>query len=426
MNNSGDEEGASMNGKEADSAVIDDIGTEKKASKNARVDSQADTQLGESPDMDDTSGEGSDTAVKSTSKKRRAPLILIVLVLILCCAAAAGWYVTKQFGDSSNDVVVEPPIAPVAPAPPPVQQIVVQEPYVDPELEARIAKMSQELTSLRGQIAQQNTQQSSLQTSVSNAARQTESQLLSLANRITEANATESGDWILAEAEYLLRIANQRLVTSQDINGAIEMMRTADDILRELAYPELTEVRRQLVADITRLDLIQPIDREGIYFTLDALRPAIDALVVSDIERLEATPTEMSALEGVGKYWEKLKQALSPYVVVKSDGGKRTYLISNEQDALIKSQIQLDVRQAQLAMVSGRQAIYTSALNDAAEHVRLTYGEEPAAQALMKKMSEYASRSISQDSIDINESVRVLGKALDKMTAAASERAGAR
>jgi len=387
-------------------ANMDDAAVAKDTEAGASDES---TPKADHVDADQNSGsDDTKTGKPKKSKKGLLVVLLLIVVLLVCGAMFGGWYFlsqkpveqVQQPANNTPQVVVEP------------------KPDVTEIFEARIAELTQELDAVRRQVVQTNQQQSSVVAKVGDAQRQTESQLLSLARRITEANATESGDWILAEADYLLRIANQRLVTSQDISGAIEMMRKADNILLELAYPELTEARRQLVADITRLELIQPIDREGIYFALDALRPAISELSSSDIERLEVSESEVKDVQSIWRYWEKLKHALSPYIVVKSDAGERKYLVSDDQDALIKAQIHLDVRQAQLAMMSGREAVYQSALERAIETVELNYGTASNAQSMMKILKGYANRSVSQESLDINQSVRTLGRVLDSLSSA--------
>ena len=44
---------------------------------------------------------------------------------------------------------------------------------------------------------------------------------------------TTSQDWLMAEVEYLLRLANQRVLMERDPQGAIALLRAADDIVRD-------------------------------------------------------------------------------------------------------------------------------------------------------------------------------------------------
>ena len=203
-----------------------------------------DVSLGESAD---STQQDKDVEEPAKPKKKgglgKAILFLLVLLLILG-AAAGGWYyaqeqVRLQQGDSSAQVQV------------------VSDQLVG--LEGQIANLEGQIGSLQDQLATQSTRQANVEASLQTSSNQTEAQLLSLAQRVSQSETTATGDWELAEAEYLLRIANQHLATSHDVGGALEMMGAADTILKELAYPELTQARRELVSDITRLSNIQPL-----------------------------------------------------------------------------------------------------------------------------------------------------------------------
>ena len=320
-----------------------------------------DVSLGESAD---STQQDKDVEEPAKPKKKgglgKAILFLLVLLLILG-AAAGGWYyaqeqVRLQQGDSSAQVQV------------------VSDQLVG--LEGQIANLEGQIGSLQDQLATQSTRQANVEASLQTSSNQTEAQLLSLAQRVSQSETTATGDWELAEAEYLLRIANQHLATSHDVGGALEMMGAADTILKELAYPELTQARRELVSDITRLSNIQPVDYEGIYFALDALLPVISGLSGFRVEELTGSDLVSSDIEGsdeskIDKYWSVIIDALSPYLVINSSSASSgsEYLLSGEQEALAKSEIQLFVRQAQLAMLAGVEEVFKQALSLSLIHI---------------------------------------------------------
>ena len=111
------------------------------------------------------------------------------------------------------------------------------------QLEQRLSQGSNDhsgrLQGLEGTLREQQQRLSEQQRQIDHNARQ----LLDAGNRTRT-------DWLLAEAEYLLRIANQRLLIEQDIRGALAALNAADQVLRETddvgAYP----VREQLAREI--------------------------------------------------------------------------------------------------------------------------------------------------------------------------------
>ena len=367
-----------------------------------------DVSLGESAD---STQQDKDVEEPAKPKKKgglgKAILFLLVLLLILG-AAAGGWYyaqeqVRLQQGDSSAQVQV------------------VSDQLVG--LEGQIANLEGQIGSLQDQLATQSTRQANVEASLQTSSNQTEAQLLSLAQRVSQSETTATGDWELAEAEYLLRIANQHLATSHDVGGALEMMGAADTILKELAYPELTQARRELVSDITRLSNIQPVDYEGIYFALDALLPVISGLSGFRVEELTGSDLVSSDIEGsdeskIDKYWSVIIDALSPYLVINSSSASSgsEYLLSGEQEALAKSEIQLFVRQAQLAMLAGEEEVFKQALSSAGSRISEVFSEDDGAASLISIIRDYSERDISSESVDISRSIRAVEAVVDQLT----------
>lgn len=69
--------------------------------------------------------------------------------------------------------------------------------------------------------------------------------------------------WILAEVEYLMRLAIVRLRLMRDIRGATEALTTADQRLHDLADPSVLKVREILAREITALKSMSVPDIHG-------------------------------------------------------------------------------------------------------------------------------------------------------------------
>ena len=76
-------------------------------------------------------------------------------------------------------------------------------------------------------------------------------------------NRDQSG-WVLAEVEYLLRLAVVRLRLMHDIKGSIEALIVADTRLGDLADPAMLEVREILANEVTALKSLATPDVEGV------------------------------------------------------------------------------------------------------------------------------------------------------------------
>lgn len=85
-------------------------------------------------------------------------------------------------------------------------------------------------------------------------------------------------DWILAEVEYLLLAADQRLHLERDVKTGLAAMRAADQRLRDLARPKLKPVREHLIKDMNELLAVAPVDLTGLSLYLADLIARVDRL----------------------------------------------------------------------------------------------------------------------------------------------------
>ena len=84
--------------------------------------------------------------------------------------------------------------------------------------------------------------------------------------------------WVLAEIEYLMHIAMQRLQIESDYHAAIAAMKAADQRLEELADPALLPLRQQVSADIARLQTAPRVDLASMSLQLVNLATRVQRL----------------------------------------------------------------------------------------------------------------------------------------------------
>src|SRR5690606_21247593 len=96
--------------------------------------------------------------------------------------------------------------------------------------------------------------------------------------RLQGLSSTSREDWLLAEAEYLLRLANQRVLIEHSPSSADGLLTQADEILKNLDDPDLFSLRQAIAKDLASLRLIKEVDHEGLYFSIKALTEQIELL----------------------------------------------------------------------------------------------------------------------------------------------------
>ena len=77
-----------------------------------------------------------------------------------------------------------------------------------------------------------------------------------VAEELAKAQVDTRSSYVLAEAEYLLKLADQRLLIERNPETATNLMRTAQGLLAQLEDGRLLTVREQLAQDIQLLSAI--------------------------------------------------------------------------------------------------------------------------------------------------------------------------
>ena len=233
--------------------------------------------------------------------------------------------------------------------------------------------------------------------------------------KLADLGARSRTDWLLAEAEYLMHLANQRLNLEQDINSAEAMLTSADKIIAEINDPGLTDIRQALANEVVSLQQISHLDYQGLYLKLDALMTSLDRLKQTSFLRdnspnlSEKTKTETpeqtnQALAIWNSIWNDLKQAVS----IRRLDQPVEPLLAPEQDYYLKQNLRLMLEQASLALIDKNTVIYQSSLNKALTWLTRYFSQDDKqVLELQKSLATLSTFSIDQTLPDISKSLRL-------------------
>ena len=231
--------------------------------------------------------------------------------------------------------------------------------------------------------------------------------------KLQSLTTTDRGDWLLAEVEYLLRLANQRLMMGEDAASAMRLLEAADKIIKELDEPALYPVRKVLAEEIAALKVAGTLDKEGLYLQLAAVagqaarlrlyqRPEFETATV------DATPAgdwQQKLGSGFAAAWEKL----SSYIKIHKRDQKYQPVLAPEYEAAVRQNVQLMFEQAQLALLSGKQKIYADSLAKASRWLRDYYiVDMDATVAVAEQIDTLQKENIVAELPDISRSLREL------------------
>ncbi|TDO96484.1 uroporphyrinogen-III C-methyltransferase [Marinomonas balearica] len=218
-----------------------------------------------------------------------------------------------------------------------------------------------------------STQQSHTQNSTKIA--ENTKQLSVIQSKIDTLNSVSKEDWQLAEAQYLIRLANQRLLLEKDHSNALALLQNADAILADMEDPILFDTRKAIAKDIQALKSVGTFDLEGYYLQLNALYDSVATLPqfepskewqnTENEEQAESSSIPSSVDEIANSFWLSLKSL----IVINYDRKPIKALLPPAEYQELVTGIQLQIEVAQVALVKGEKTVYQSALAKIAEAV---------------------------------------------------------
>lgn len=159
--------------------------------------------------------------------------------------------------------------------------------------------------------------------------------------------------WVLAEAEYLVLAASQRLALEGDINTAIAALKAADQRLGSADHPDLIPVRDQIIEDVTALEAVKLPDIEGLAIYLAKVIPQVKDLPTKQITAsVEPFSGTKGLSEGV-RDWRNVANAvwsdLVELVEVKDAALPDSVLFDPELKYFLQQNLRLELASARLS-----------------------------------------------------------------------------
>jgi uroporphyrin-3 C-methyltransferase len=287
-------------------------------------------------------------------------------------------------------------------------------------LDSSLSHLSQQLESEREQVGGQ--------------LRQLGDQQRNVADRVRTLGAlVAQGEqaWRIAEVEYLLRIAVQRVLIQRDVETAQAALRSADARLQELADPHYAPVREQIATEVKALEAVTPVDTAGIAAELYALQRVLDKLPVAGVTyqpRQDSGLTTGDESQAEGDFeWRQLPArvwaSLSRLVRVREHNRPIEPMLPPDRDFYLRENVKLQLAAAQVAVMDRDSAAYSGALSAVRDWFNSYFDPDSAGVAkAASKLKALAALDIDPDLPDVSGSLRRLR---EQMKSAAQQSARA-
>lgn len=221
--------------------------------------------------------------------------------------------------------------------------------------------------------------------------------------------------WTLAEVEYLLRIANQRLQLQRDLKTAGQALDAADERLRELADPHYLSVREQIARDLDAIQAVPIVDRDGLSAKLGVALQNIDKLSVAGThyEPVARTGTADVETEAATRSIDDLItlvwKSLSELFRLREHDQPVEPMLPPDHEYFLRENLGLQLAAARLALLRNDAAQYRSVLETASRWLHRYFDKDSAAvQQLTAELEQLVDVDISPTLPDVSASLRLL------------------
>ena len=228
--------------------------------------------------------------------------------------------------------------------------------------------------------------------------------------RLVELGSTTRSDWLLAEAEYLARLARQRLQTERSVKSPLALLESVDAILTQIDDPNLLAARSAVADDIASLRLASDVDREGIYLELQALAANIEILELVELAQpavLTEKTTEIIDNTQLSVLDEFLND-LSGLIRVRQRQNPIEPMLQPEEERIVRRNMQMIFEQAQVALLREEQRIYQATLEKAQNYLQRFFQSNPSSEAVSQRLAVLLETSIIQQLPDIHKSLEAV------------------
>ena len=316
-------------------------------------------------------------------KKHRLWFFFLFLLLLLGGTIVLSYPVWQQFTHLEQTLQEE------------IQQL--------SEQVARIEKSQENQTPLKALEARINEQELALNKLIQQIAQQPQN----------------DDDWKIAEINYLITIAHQRLQLVQDSQGALAALRMADESLQSLNKPELLKVRTELLKDIRRLRELKLPDITGLALRLAQAQTQVDKLPLLQGTRESYTPPD--SLSESGKSSEELEwqqvfwREIRRLFVIRYNNKAEKGFLSPKQRSIIAQILQMKLENARFFLLRHDGQNFTASIQAVREWLQRYYDQnDEQVKTLQTDLAEMATIVLNPPLPGLSNLLKSLSAAREK------------
>lgn len=292
-----------------------------------------------------------------------------------------------------------------------------QQAQVSQTLSEQISALTQQSEREKAQLKQQlSTQSDELQSAHAQQAALS-NQLDELKEKVATISGNDSRTWLLAQADYLVKLAGRKLWSDQDVTTAAALLKSADASLADMNDPSLVPVRRAITQDISNLSAVSQVDYDGIILKLNQLSNGVDNLRLADNDSddapMDADSNELSSSlrewrQNLVKSWHNF---MDDFITIRRRDNTAQPLLAPNQDVYLRENIRSRLLVAAQAVPRHQDEVYRQSVDTVSTWVRAWFDTSDAStKSFLAQLDELSQQNVSMEVPESLESQPLLDK----------------
>ena len=268
-------------------------------------------------------------------------------------------------------------------------------------------------TELEGIIRQQADQLTAAKSQQDALAKQLEE----VQQKVAVISGSDAKTWLLAQADFLVKVAGRKLWSDQDVTTAAALLKSADASLADMTDPSLIGARRAITDDIASLSAVSQVDYDGIILKVNQLANQIDNLRLADNNDddspMDSDSEELSSSIGewrinLQKSWQSF---MDSFITIRRRDETAVPLLAPNQDVYLRENIRSRLLVAAQAVPRHQEETYKQALENVSTWVRAYYDTDDATtKAFLEEVDKLSQQSITMSVPENLQSQAILEK----------------
>ena len=242
-------------------------------------------------------------------------------------------------------------------------------------------------------------------------------QLDEVQQKVAIISGSDAKTWLLAQADFLVKLAGRKLWSDQDVTTAAALLKSADASLADMNDPSLIGARRAITDDIATLSAVNQVDYDGMILKVNQLANQIDNLRLadnndddspmdSDSDELSSSISEWRI--NLQKSWQNF---MDSFITVRRRDETAVPLLAPNQDIYLRENIRSRLLVAAQAVPRHQEETWKQSLDNVSTWVRAYYDTDDATtKAFLDEVDKLSQQSITMTVPETLQSQALLEK----------------